>query len=105
MKIAVNMAQAIALLEALEAHGYYRYAHHSAIHRLKQEALESGYLLGWEETKRVYHADSENLAEGYTCVFFEEMTPFLHTLGVPAVDVSYLFDSDVDHTVTVNGIT
>jgi hypothetical protein len=31
--------------------------------------------------------------------------PFLHTLGVPVVGVSHIFDNDVDHTVTVNGVT
>jgi hypothetical protein len=65
MKIAINIAQAAAFLDALEAHGYYRYAHPPAVQRLKQAALESGCLLGWKETKRVYHADSEDLAEGY----------------------------------------
>jgi hypothetical protein len=105
MKFALDPLKAAALLDALEAHGYYRYAPPSDIPRLKQEALTSGYLFGWEDTKRVYHADSEDLTEGFTWSFLEEITPFLQTLGVPSIDVSHVFDNDVDHTVTVNGIS
>src|SRR5687768_16476643 len=94
MKPTVDIVKAAALLDALEAHGYYRYVHPSDIPRLKQQALTSGYLFGWEETKRVYNADSEDLTEGFTWSFLEEITPFLQTLGVPAVEVSHVFDND-----------
>jgi hypothetical protein len=105
MKPAIDKVKAAALLDALEAQGYYRYIHPSNIAHVKQEALTSGYLFGWEETKRVYNADSEDLTEGFTWSFLEEITPFLQTLGVPRVEVSHVFDNDVDHTVTVNGTT
>lgn len=66
MKPAMDKVKVAALLNALEAHGYYRHVHPSNILAVKQEALTSGYLFGWEETKRVYNADSEDLTEGYT---------------------------------------
>src|SRR4051812_8556488 len=89
MKSAIDTVKAAALLDALEAHGYYRYIHSSNIPYLKQEALKSENLFGREASKRVYNADSEDLTEGYTWSFLEEITPFLQTLGVPRVEVSH----------------
>ncbi|MCU0492885.1 MAG: hypothetical protein MUD01_14940 [Chloroflexaceae bacterium] len=98
-------SNAQAFLDRLEAHGYYRYAALAFIPQLKQEARLSGRLLGWQDTGRVYHADSEDLAEGCAWEFLERLCPFLYRLGVPKFVISQVFDNDVDYTVTVNDQT
>jgi hypothetical protein len=92
------------LLDRLEVLGFYKYADHQHMAQLKAEARASGFLFDGDSVRRIYHADSEDLAEGYAWELLEQLIPFLQELGVQISSLSHVFDNDVDYTMTVNDV-
>lgn len=92
------------LLDTLEVLGFYKYADHQQVAQLKAEARASGFLFDGDTVRRIYHADSEDLAEGYAWELLEQLIPFLRELGVQINSLSHAFDNDVDYTMTVNNV-
>jgi hypothetical protein len=92
------------LLDELEILGFYKYTDPQHVLRLKAEACASGFLFDGDNIRRIYHADSEDLAEGYAWELIEQLSPFLQKLGVQIRALSHVFDNDVDYTMTVNDV-
>ncbi len=90
------------LLETLESLGFYQYVAPEQIDDLKQEALATGYIFGWEGTARDYEADAENLAEGGVHEFLAKIAPFLTTQGVQIDSIEEHF-RDTGYRITING--
>lgn len=91
------------LVTKLEALGFYKYTAPERIEELKREAIAGGYLFGWDVTKRDYHADAEDLAEGGIAKFIERIRPFLESQGVRIRSVK---EEDLDRAyyVTINNV-
>ncbi|GIV97614.1 MAG: hypothetical protein KatS3mg057_2271 [Herpetosiphonaceae bacterium] len=92
------------LLNELELLGFYRYTDPNDVIAVKAQAVEIGYLFGWECTQRDYIADAEDLAEGGVKAFLETILAFLQRQGVELHSVQEDY-SDQGYTIMVNGKT
>ena len=92
------------LLNELESLGFYKYTTSEIASKNKAEVLATGNIFGDEETKRLWHADAEDLAEGGVKQFLEEMMPFLQTLNVSIASIQEDFNIDGAYNITINGI-
>ena len=90
------------LINDFERLGYYKYTDEEKILRIKNESIKAGYLFGWEETYRDFHADGEDLAEGGVGQFFNELEPFLLKQGVQITQISEDFN-ELGYRIEVNG--
>lgn len=90
------------LLETWESLGFYQYVAPEQIDELKQEALATGYIFGWEGTARDFDADAENLAEGGVQEFLTKIAPFLTTQGVQIDSIDEHF-TDTGYRITIKG--
>jgi hypothetical protein len=74
-------------IEKLEQLGFFRHVPEAHRARVKAWAVEHQFPFK-DETRRVYHVDAEDLAEGAALSVLGAVAPFLHREGVP-IEVTY----------------
>jgi hypothetical protein len=90
------------LLNSLEKLDFYKYTPASEINRIKSESRKTGDIFGGPSVQRMYHADAEDIAEGYAFAFIEEIQAFLEILGVHIHTIDQVFENDKDYTLTID---
>jgi len=93
-----------ALIDRLEALGFYRYVLPEKVAACKREDFTNAFPFT-SDSGRVFQVDSEELAEGNVQEFLEEIRPFLAQQCVQIASIRERCEAGEDHTVTVNGIT
>ncbi len=91
------------LVERIDEMGFYKYADEQNISCLKKETIKSGFLYT-DETKRIFMADAEDLAEGFIDHFYKKIEPFLLQEGVRIESFEQKNDGD-KYEITVNNQT
>ena len=89
------------LLTQLESLGFYQHATDQEIAEARARTQKTGSLFH-ESTRRLYHADAEDLAEGQVALLLEDIRPFLEHEGVTIATVEEDFGPD-SYSITVNG--
>ena len=82
------------LIDKLDKLGYYRYTESSKHAKIKAECKEAGYIYGWDDTKRDYFADAEELTGAGVVNFINEVKPFLKLQGVKIDSVKHNFPNE-----------
>ena len=70
------------LVDKLDKLGYYQYTAPAKLAKTKAECKKAGYIYGWNNTKRDYFADAEELTEAGVVNFIIAVKPFLKLQGV-----------------------
>ncbi|MBB3111834.1 hypothetical protein FHS18_003902 [Paenibacillus phyllosphaerae] len=90
------------LITEFERLGYYKYTDADQLPAVKKDSISAGYVFGWEETNRDFHADAEDLAEGGVGQFLQQIEPFLTKENVPLTNIRERIEG-YDYEIEVNG--
>jgi len=89
------------LIDDLEKMGFYEDTKDELVNIVKQEAIETGYIFGWESANRDFMADAEEIAEGGVTELFNAFEPFLNQRQIHLPQVSEKFN-DSKYSVIIN---